>query len=289
MRPIRCLAVGIVGIALACGGVDYSKIMIQKISAALGEDFSRYQAFSYPTNNFGLGTIYIVPGTDAKMDDQDFECDTWECIGKADSIPPDPTVEREMAGYAAVGKGGGAISLDEKTKTDIALNVILPEVYEVLKVGGGYEKSKVVDVALEIGQAFPRKLRRARMSAYLSGLPHSSALWRAFDQGDLVVVVADVIVDRFKVTIDVDQSSKASLDAAIAAPVPQLKLGKDAKVNVALQKDVAGKYVFDVSRPVIIARLAKHQPAGGVLGAQDDNDFSDWIPVKTASTFRLPR
>jgi hypothetical protein len=283
---MRCKMPSSVPIVLAvlvmgCGGGNYNAIMTKKITEALGKDFERYQTFSYPTNNFGLATTYLSSDSTSEMRDEDFYCDSWDCIGAATKIPDDPKAEREMLGYAAVGGNGAAITLDEKTGNQLALNVVLPEVYDVLKISGGFDEKKMIHTVLEIGQAYPRVLRRPQMEAYLRKLPPSDRRKKAFDQGTLVIVVADVIVDHMRVTIEVDQSVQAALDAALKSPVPQLKVGKGAQVNVKPSRETNGKYTFDVTRPVIISRLGKRQERGAVLLAPPSNDeWGDWKRVR---------
>lgn len=272
-------------VALTACGPNYNKVMTTKISQALGEDFEAYQAFSYPTNNFGLATAYTPQNGGTTPSDSDFLCDTWNCIGIADDkVPTDPKTLLALNGFAAVGGDGGIISLTEKEQRDIALNVALPEIYKVINVAGGFEKGHVTNTTMTLGRAHPRKLRRKVMADHINKLPASDPMKQAFVNGDLVLVVADVVIDAMKVDVEVTSTGKQSLDAALGKDVGGAagKVLGNAKLALKVTSSTDGKYSFEVSRPVIIKRLTKRQPGAGLLEKGDD-DWTDWqtqeVPV----------
>jgi hypothetical protein len=261
--------------------VKYNEIMTDKIRAALGKDFKGYQSFSYPTNNFGLATLYDV-SRGPNLADQ-FICDMWNCIGVADtSIPEDRDAQLRMNGFAGVGDDGGTITFTESEKKKIALNVILPQLFQAVGMKGGVSKERVTDVTLNIGQAWPRNLRKKPMANYLRPLPADDPSKDAFDRGTLAVVIADVVVRDVSANVRVTDLTATELDAKFDPGVAE-KIIKGADLSVKLTKESNGTYTFSVSRPVIALRYIAKQKAAGVLGAVED--WSDWEPVPQAEPF----
>jgi hypothetical protein len=262
----------------ACGP-DYNKTMTRKLSQALGNDFKEYQAFSYPTNNFGLATAYTPQDGRTTPSDTDFLCDMWNCIGiPDDKVPTEAATLLSLNGFAAVGGGGATITLTETEQRDLALNVALPEIYKVINVAGGFEKGHVTKTNMTLGRAHPRKLRRKTMVDHINKLPASDPMKQAFVNGDLVLVVADVVIDAMKVDIEATSAGKQSLDAALGKDVGGAagKVLSSSKLSLKVSSKTDGTYSFEVARPVIIKRLTKRQPSAGALGEGND-DWTDWI------------
>ena len=69
-----------------------------------------------------------------------------------------------------------------------------------------------------MGEVKIRKLCRQKFVDFLRGLPKSTSLLRqAFDQGTLVLVVADVVVRDMRVEITLDDAASAALDLKLPA------------------------------------------------------------------------
>jgi len=262
---------------LVCSCKTYNEIMKSTVRDNLGSDYASYDYFSYPTNNFGLITAYKPAAGKPSSSDEDFLCDMWSCIGVADNaIPADPKANREMSGFAAVGGNGPIITLTEKDQRSVAVKGALPQIASVLNLAGSVSDSNVKTITMTLGRAYPRKLRRDKMIEFMSSLPATSPMKVAFLNGDLALVVADVMIDSMKLSVSVDSSTAASVDAAMGQSVS--KVFSNASLSVNVSKQSTGTYTFDVTSPVIISRLVKHQPGGGVLGADTSDDWRDWIP-----------
>ena len=258
-------------------GWCYPTFMQQKISSALGSDYKDYTAFSYPTDNFGLATAYTSTDDEVTLDDADFLCDTWNCLGIV-TPPTDSTKLLDLNGLAAVGAGGG-ITLTEEEQRSLAVNTLLPELYQVLGISGQVEDKRVTTVSLRIGSAYARKLRRIDFTKHINKLPADNALKQAYDLGTLTIVVADVVVSDMKVDVTLDQQASAAIDAKFPTGLGATTI-KKAQVGVKLARTRAGSYTFDVSRPVIVRRLAKRQPRAGALEGEANDEWNDWRPVK---------
>jgi hypothetical protein len=263
----RTAAVTIVGLALVACGVQYNKLMTEKVVAMLGEQFRDYQPFSYPTSNFGLASIYIPEGRTSKVNDRDFQCDMWYCLGLEGKVPDEPSAQLDLADYAAVGYNGGRITLDEKTSKDLSFKALLPQFFQVVGLSGAVKNKSITNVQVTIGQAYPRLLRRTKFIPYLQSLPQANPLKAAFDQGRLVVVIGDVVVDKLDVTINVDRQASATLDAKID-PATHTKVFEGGSLGLSLSSTTTGTYTFSASRPVILMRLARRQPRAGELGGR---------------------
>lgn len=277
MNPRLAVSASLLSTLLLIAGCtpSYNETLQQKIRQSLGDDYKTYTSFSYPTDNFGLATMYTSPaGT--TIDDKDFLCDTWNCLGIGN--PPTETLKlMNVAGFAAVGANGGAITLTEKEQKSLSLNAILPKVFQVLNLTGGFKKDNITTVSLQIGQAWPRKLRRQEMINYFTTLPASSLEKQAFIAGNVSLVVADVVVDKMTVDVGVTRDLAANLDAKLGG-LPNAVFS-NSELSVGMTSSTAGNYTFTVTRPVIVLRLAKRQPTAGGLSAPLDDNWLDWLPV----------
>lgn len=254
-------------------GFSYSKFMQSKLKAALGDAVDDYRPFSYPTDNYGVGTAYTSDGSRVTLDDRDFLCDTWNCFGVS-PLPTAPAKLLSLNDFAAVG-AGGAVTLTDAEKREFSLKVLLPELYALFNIGAEISQTRVTTTTLQFGTAYFRKLRRMNFATFIGGLGDANMLKQAYNQGRLSIVVADVVVSDLRLTIKVDQQSQASLDAAFT-PGTALKEVGNLKLGAKLSKGVQGTYTFEVTRPLVVMRLAKRQPSAGVLGSAVDDEWSDW-------------
>lgn len=254
---------------------NYNLIMGKAIKKAIGFDLKNYQIFSYPTDNFGLITSY-----ENTVSDSNFLCDMWNCIG-IDAINSTSLDWLTLNNFAGVGSGG-TIELSQKKKTKVAVDVILPKVFDVLGVTGKFRNDRTTEINITIGKAYLRKLRRDKIVEYINSLSNDKSVKKAYNNGILVIVVADCVIEDMSVTITVDQETSTNIDAKLGINqgnenAKASKVFKDASLSVNVEKISSGKYSFKISHPVIFARLSKKQPTSGSLGSSDD--FEDWTPV----------
>lgn len=281
-RLVDLLVVALFVALAGCNGNDYNGVMTKKIRAALGDDFKDYITFSYPTSNYGLITAYESLGGNSAPKNEDFICDMWNCIGLPDTQVPDSNAAQlSMNDFASVGRNGAVISLSDTEQRELSLKAALPEIYGVLKVGGSVSDKNVTTVDMKLGQAWPRLLRKQKMLDYISSLGNTTLLKKSFQQGTLILIVGDVVIESMKITVTVDASGAEAIDAALGpGPLPVGgKIFKDASVEVKASQTAKGTYTFEIVRPVVVMRLAKRQPGAGVLGVTDD--WSDWPSVSS--------
>lgn len=272
----------ILGLAFAtgCASSSYSSVMQKKLMETLGSDFKDYAPFSYPTDNFGLITAYATSDDRATLRDEDFLCDMWNCIGIA-TPPAALDAQLALAGFAAVGNSGPTITLTDNEQKSIALKAILPSISSVLGISGALDSKRVTNSKVTMKRAYPRKLRKQQLTAYLDQLPANNPLKQAYAQGRLVVVVADVVVEGVTLEITLDQQGSAALDAKFADGATT-KIVKGASLSAAVARSSNGKYTMEITQPVVVRRLAKHQPTAGELGVPGD-EWAGWTTAKQTS------
>lgn len=86
---------------------DYPGSLKKRIKKALGPDFDNYEWLSYPTNNFGIATAFVLMQANEKPGPTNQLCATFTCLGLEDSQPPaDSKLFLTANGYADIGVGG---------------------------------------------------------------------------------------------------------------------------------------------------------------------------------------
>ena len=132
-----CLAVTSIGVPGTCEAEprDYAKIMQAAIRRSLGGDFREYEWVSYPTNNFGIATMYLLDSPRSKPSDKNQWCATYTCLGlEGKRAPADASARLTAGGFADVGTGGPITLSDEESRI-LAGEVFLPEILNVLGLG----------------------------------------------------------------------------------------------------------------------------------------------------------
>lgn len=265
----RILSLALLMLASTLCSAQYNKRMIRAIKKSLGNDFKGYQFLSYPRNNYGVITSY----TD-RVNNLNFICDTWFCLG-VNNPPADLQQWLTVNDFVAEGEGG-SITFSERDKKKFAMDVLLPKIVQVLNVGAGFSSSSVTNTSLSIGTAYVRVVRKAKIQQYLGGLPNTEPMKQAFNEGSLVYIVSDVVIKDLTITISIEQEQEASLKAKVGET--GTKVFNSASLEVSATRERAGTYTFSVSKPVIVARLAKKQPGGGMMG--NKADYTEWKDVK---------
>lgn len=269
------------------GATNYGSLMEQKVKAALGGDFKEYQWLSYPTNNFGLATAFILPRPKAKPSDKNEWCATFTCLGMEDkNVPTDPVEVLSVAGYADTGEGGGPLSLSDEEKRSLAISAVLPAVFRLLGLNVAVGATSDVKTELTMGPATKRFLKKQKMLDYINQLPSSNKLKQAFDENRLALVVADVVIDSMDVTITPNKDKNANVDAKLNSNVGKI-LGSGSDFTVKVDSAANGVYGLKIQRPVIVARLTLTQPfegrgPGGTPPPQFSGklfEWTGWIPT----------
>lgn len=172
MKKLLILVIaGILFLPLHSAAQGYNKKTIKAIKKAIGDDLKGYKIFSYPTDNFGVITSY-----ESKVDNTTQICATWSCLGYGSTdIPTDKTKWINVDDYASVG-GGAQVTLDDKTQKKLAVNTILPKIYNVIDLDAGLDKSSLVSTSLVIGKAYKRYVEKQKTTDYINSLENTNLL-----------------------------------------------------------------------------------------------------------------
>ncbi len=260
-----------------------------------GAQFRNYRWLDYPLDNFGVATAYR--GKNLPPSDEDFLCSTFTCLGLARPAKPDLWLKladgiKEKQGFAEVGCGG-AVEASLKRSAEAMAEISLPRIASVLglSAGGGVENSKTT--RLIFGQVCVRKLLQGRFESFISSLKADPyGLKAAYERGNLVLLVGDLVVTSMEVTVSPSSKLKAQLEGTLSGK-PTAIVGK-ASASGAISKSADGSYNLKVNSPVIIGYLAVHRggqylgrPMGAVPGG--DPDWLGWQPTAVMPPRRTER
>jgi hypothetical protein len=237
--------------------------MVKSVRESLGKDFASYSSFSYPTNNFGVLTSF-----DSELKPENQICAMNSCLDLA--LVNDEWLD--FKGLLNVGTGG-SIQLTETDQKTASIDAVLPKLWSIINVSGGFEKSSTRKVDLNIGPATVRFINKLKLKKYIDNLDDTNEYKQKYVSGDLVVIVSDVVVKNMTVTVELDSDSSLKLETAMQGASTE-----SSELDFTFTKVTNGKYVFKIDKPVIIMRLPKKQPSAGGLGI--DDSFDSWLPVK---------
>lgn len=263
---------------------DYGAILEKKVKSVLGaKKFKHYEWISYPTNNFGVMTLFIVKKRGAKPKPEDQECATFSCL----KMNPDTLSAKQVEdvnGYADTGKGG-VLNLTEDDKSSLSLST-LTNLLKVLKLSGDLSYTSGVTTTLSLGTATVRFLVKDKALDYIAGLPKDSRIAKAYSTDTLAIVVSDVMLDSMEVTLKVDKAVNAGLDAGLTKKANENKVqGDDQTVQVKVNNAGDGTYLLKVTQPVIVARLVATKPFGQTRGVEFHGKLAKWndgwVPADT--------
>jgi hypothetical protein len=272
-------------LCLVVTGCNYGDTMRKAFKSAFGSDFSEYQFVSYPTDNFGIGTSYL-----GSSDPKNFQCATWSCFGITQdavaalaSAHPDKIAD--INGYADVGKGG-SLTLSTDDQKNISLGAVVPSIYNMLGVTANADWTKHVKTTLLMPQGHIRFINADNFATYMKSLPDDNPRKKALKDGTLIVVWSDLVADSMTVTIDVDTTAEADLEAklssALAGKVGTV-IGQGADLTFKVNAAGSGHYELQTVFPVVAAVLAAKPPLDhGKLLPQNIEapDFKKWNRVK---------
>jgi len=254
-------------------GQNYGKLLKSAIKAQLGNDLKGYQVFDSPTDNFGLITTYKKNTKDAN-----FECDMFDCIGVTAPSSLDQNWMK-MNGFAATGDNGRTINLSQDVQKELGITAVLPKIFKVVGLSTSFTDEQISHLDLTLGKVYFRKLRKTPMQGYLMGLDKESRHYKLFNSGQMVLIVADVVIESMDVEITLKDTSATAIDTKFgwSGNTVAAKILDSAALGIKITKQSAGKYKFTLSHPVIFARLAAKQPKAGELGAANSDNFDEWI------------
>jgi hypothetical protein len=204
----------------------------------------------------------------------------FNCIGLNQPLSTD-TAWIKMNGFAAVGGNGKTITLEQNVQDELGIKFILPKIFKIVGLNSSFDKNKIADLKLTLGPIFIRELRKEPMENYLRGLPQDSRRIKLFNSGQMVLVVADCIIQSMDVELTLKDTSKTQVDAKFGwqGGTVAAQILDSAAIGIKIEKKSAGTYKFSLTHPVIFARKTAKQPKGGELGAKENPFFEDWTAI----------
>lgn len=275
-KATRILAIALAFVLFANvpvhAGINFGKIMQKRIKQAVGatafrNDFKGFHWLTLPTNNFGVFTAF---GLRNRFDDPSFDnqiCATFTCIGE--STPVDFQEWLNVKSYADVGQSFASLNLSSDEKTKIAVELILPKIYQVLQIEPSTKIRNAVQTEMSLGTIWVRRLKAQRICDYLD-LPQNanSILKKKFDERLLALAIADVIIESMTLKLTVNKGEDDGLTAKLDTGLNQI-LGPGAGVKLKIEKEAYGVYKVTTTEPLIVARRVVEQPSRPIACERD--------------------
>lgn len=273
---MKTLATSIMGslallgvLSLSSGCFNYSKGYQDALVTALGADYKSFHVFSFPVDNFGVGSIYIMPDFKEKnVTKVEYRrCVGAGCYGVQDLPELAPTWNPtdaasrnywSLGAFANIGVSG-SISIAEKSQQEASIKVVLPEIYKIVSGSLTFDEKWVKTSTFKFGSALVRDLKRDRAEQFIQNHPDES-IRTAYNQGKLNVTVADVVLTSVMMNTCLDLSVVNELQAKLLNEVTNgsgTAVLKGASMEVKVTGGKNGCYEMVANHPVIAAVLIK--------------------------------
>jgi hypothetical protein len=239
---------------------------------AIGNILDHYSVYSYPTNNFGVGTScrqrWFPKGP--------MVCDMVDCLG-LDQVSSNERLWKTVNGYAHYGSDGGPLTLEDSLTRAYGLGLLLPKILQVLGVNVNLDSKRSRSVHLTIDSAVLRTLNYDKYKAFiLSG--KNQGLKDAYDAHRLLVATSDFVLLNYSLEVDrtdtFGATLSAKLDSLLKAGLGGVLNGKD---SLGLQISRRDNSTFKISsgKPVVFAVYIMKQKNLYPEGLETVHDFKD--------------
>jgi hypothetical protein len=268
------------GLLLLSGGLraqDYRATMAKRVQNGLSkQQFRHYEWIPYPTNDFGLATMFIVEKKGQRPKAQNEWCAGFKCLGVKPGDVNKLTAEevKTARGFAEIGDGG-PINFTDDEKKSLTLSAVLPKIVAILDLSGNVDRITGVNATIALGAATVRFLAKDKALTYITRLPDNSKIHKAYSNGTLCIVVSDVMVDSMDIVLKIDKKLNAGFDANLRRKVNQV-FGDGDKLQVKVGRNDNGFYFLRITKPVIVARLIASQAFGAGRGADFKGHLGKW-------------
>jgi hypothetical protein len=249
---------------------NLNSISEASLKKAIGYDISNFKIYSYPTNNFGVGTTCKRKWN---LNDN-IACDMVKTFGLSD-LPDTSKKWRDVNGYAYFGNGGPITEKDSINKI-YGLGLLLPKILKILNIdlGGGIENTK--SISLTIDSARKRFLIYDNYINYVKSQPKDSRIYSSWNANHLVVATADFVLLGYSLYIKKNDSFGIRLNAKLDSVLnvsKSLTFDKDS-LGFQIKKSKDGIYSIGSSRPVVFAIYVQKQRK--LEKNATETDFNNW-------------
>lgn len=247
-----------------------SNLSINKLRENLGTDLKGYEFYSYPTNNFGVGTSCIkkwIPKGDMVAD----MISSYGLTGYSSS----DNIWRTVNGFAYLGSDGISIKVNENIESVLTLEMLLPKLLNILNLNADLKNANAKSLKLTIDSGYKRFLNHSKFMNFIRE-SNASEIQKAFNQKKLLVATGDFIITGFSLTISKSDTLGASIIAKLDSTI---KAGKNvildkASLEMSIVRNSDGYYTISSRKPIIIAVYVKKQTP---LSTYSENDnFDSW-------------
>jgi hypothetical protein len=247
---------------------DVAKIMKQAFGSAL----KGYTVYSYPTNNFGVGTVCTIRWVPKGV----MICDMIDTYGLS-KINGSSALWETVNGYAHKGDGG-PVTIQDSVVRSYGAGLLLPSILSALNINLSGYKVKNTSVSLTIDSAMVRHLNFDKFKELVNS-GKLKTLQQVVGQKKAILVTSDFVLFKYKIEVRTTDSSGMEIAAKLDTALKNAKiLSKGDSLGLKISKESNGVYTLQSSRPVIFAVLIKKQRNTGVLSA--DTNFDNWVSVK---------
>lgn len=246
-----------------------SKQAINAMKNAIGAVIKDYTVYSYPTNNFGVGTScynkWVPKGT--------MLCDMTDCLGLGGSSANSDLWKR-LNGFAYFGQGG-PLQLDDSITSSYGIGVLLPKILQTLQINLSVGGSKTRSVHLRIDSAVLRYLNFGNFKNFVLS-QKNPALYDAWQRRKLMVVSSDFVLLDYSLEINPADSFGLRLSAVLDSMsqlAPKVLAGKDS-LGVSIVKKGTGQFSLKSTKPVVFAIYVSKQKK--LEPKEATKTFKDW-------------
>jgi hypothetical protein len=261
-------------LAINSGAQNLSKDAIKVLKKNLGADLKDYKFYSYPTNNFGVGTSCVKDW----IPDGDMVADMVKTYGLS-GVTWDSEAWKTVNGYAYKGSDGATIEVTEDLQKVFGFQIIIPKLLELFKLDVGINSDNSKSVTLKIDSGYKRFLNYESFLSYLTA-HQETAMYKAFRANKLMVATGDFVITSF--TLDITR--KDSLGIKLVAKMEEL-LGSGANtllnqdsLAISFMRKLDGTYSIVSRKPVVVAVYIKKQKP--LAGNSALKGFDAWDVIK---------
>jgi hypothetical protein len=254
-----------------------STLSLKKLRENIGVDLKGYEFYSYPTNNFGVGTSCI----NKWIPKGNMVTDMIESYGLS-NIPSSNYSWKTVNGFAFMGEDGVSIKVNEDLQSVFTLEMLLPKILNILNLNTSLKNNNVKSLSLTIDSGYKRFLNYTKFIKFIEASP-GSEIQKAYARKKLLVATSDFIVAGFSLTI----SKSDSLGGTLITKLDSLiKSGKNvimdkASLEMAISRNTDGSFTIVSRKPIIMAVFVKKQTP---LSTYSEG-FETWETAKEADFY----
>lgn len=284
MKILLTLSV-ILLISSAAFSQNENAAVARALKNAVGRSLDNYTIYSYPTDNFGVGTVCVnrwVPrGT--------MVCDMVDTYGLT-NISPNSKAWKNVNGFAFKGDGP-SLTLVDSTVRAYGAAVIFPSIAKMLNIDLGAYKSNNKSINLRIDSAMFRYLVFDKFKELVNSNTRKT-LTAVVDRKAGWIATSDFVFLDYTIEISGKDSSGLSIAAKLDTAINLGKLlSKGDSLGFYITKKGKDNFMIHSTKPVIFAVKVQKQKNIGLLS--EEKSYTDWPlgeqEVLDPSIFKKPK